>query len=135
MIFVKSREILVIAGLGPQTHSHGKCKIKRRVARDVRKSATSRREWAGRTQNPATRVDGRSVRVFRKSREIPPTFGFGRMAHSWRESEIKGRCIRIVQKSAKTRYEWGERDHDQAALVGGRLVRIFKKSRETQPVV
>ena len=88
--FAKYREILAIAGFGPRTHSQGKGKIKRRVARNVRKSAKTRRDRKERTQNPATRIDGRPVRVFGEAREIPPAVGFGCVARSRCEGMVKG---------------------------------------------
>ena len=43
-------------------------------------------EWGEMAWNQAGRIEGRSVRIFAKSRETQLIAGFRRLSHSWRES-------------------------------------------------
>ena len=119
-----------IAAFGARKHSRSRRKIKRGRVGNVRKSAKTRREWGEWPQNQAARVDGQSVRIFRKSREIPAIAGFGARKHSGCKREIKRGRVGNVRKSAKTRREWGEWPRKQAARIDGRSVGICRKLRE-----
>ena len=78
-----SREILSIGGFDFRTHSRCEGEIKKGRVRNVRRSAKTRREWGEMAQNQATRIDGRSVRIFTKSREILSITGFGSRTNPW----------------------------------------------------
>ena len=97
----KSLETQPIARFGRVSHSWCESQIEGRCVQNVRKSAKTRHgrgEWP---QNQAVRTDGRSVRIFAKSREIPPAAGLGRMGHSGCGREITGRRARKVESRRK----------------------------------
>ena len=133
-ISAKSREIPPIARFGQKAHSWFARQINVAHVRNVQMSAKSMPDWGKRGQNQAARIRGRSVRIFAKSREIPPIARFGQRAFSWFERQINVAHVRNVQTSAKSRPDWGERGQNQATRIRGRSVRIFAKSRETPPV-
>ena len=101
---------------------------------NVRKSARTRREWGERPNHPAGRVDGQSLRIFRKSRETPAIAGFAIRGHSRRMGVIKRRLARNAQKSAKTTLEWGEWPQNRAGRIDAQSHMIFRIYQEIPAV-
>ena len=88
MARVEFRDIPASGGFGFRTHPWRQGEITPGRVRNVRKSAKTIRTWVKWALNQAARIQGRSRRIFRKSREIWAIAGFGIRTHTRCMGEI-----------------------------------------------